>query len=110
MIKENIEVTKDDINERSGALQQQLIDLQTSVSELLDKKKALTKGPVSVRDKKLRELRAEIQKLEQCDKWLQDYKKSTAKHIDFLNKECINVDTRLFTTKQLISREIEKNY
>lgn len=106
MVKEALEITRNDINEQSNNLNQQLGDLQDFVNQAAEKKKLLTKGPVSVRDKKLRELWTEIAKLEQCDKWLQDYQRSTLKHIDFLKKECVNVDTRLFTTKQLISREV----
>lgn len=56
MVKEALEITRNDINEQSNNLNQQLGDLQDFVNQAAEKKKQLTKGPVSVRDKKLREL------------------------------------------------------
>jgi len=88
-------------------LEQSAEEIEQAIWTLSEQKKALIKGPVTQRDKKLKEMRNEFTKLEHFEKWIVDYKKQMGKQLDFLDKECINIETRLFTTKQLVAREIE---
>ena len=53
-------------------------------------------------------MRSEFQKLDSFDKWSKEYKKMFNTQIDFLRKKCANIDTRLYSTSQLVEREIER--
>lgn len=108
MINENLDIVKEQIQAKRNKLEWIGTELDKQITHLHDAKKALIWGPVTARDKKLWEMRTEFAILDQCEKWLQDFKKNLAKTSDYLKSDCLNIETRLFTTKQLVSREVEK--
>lgn len=107
-MKDSLDVENESIRERRMHLEQTAEAIEQAIWSLNDEKRQLTKGTVTQRDKKLREMRTDFQKLEQFEKWLVDYKKQMNSQIDFLLKKCMNIDTRLYSTSQLVNRELEK--
>lgn len=101
-IKELIHARKDKLVTDMEVIDDKLDNAQTL-------RKQATKGSPSERDKKVYQLKIELAKLDSAAKSVDQLKRQIEASNNYLNKEITSIETRLFTTKQMLSRDIESN-
>lgn len=107
--KEDLESVKELIENRKEKLVTDVLVIDDKVDQANTLKKKCTRGSPSERDKKAYQLKIEFSKLDASTKHVDQLKKQIESSHSYLNKEVDSLETRLFTTRQMLSRDIETN-
>ena len=84
--------------------------MEEEIQSLEGVKAQLLKGTVTHRDKKMRDLKVDLTRLENAKNHVEEDKYQVQQTHDHLLKEIKNIETRLYNAKQLVYREVEKYY
>ncbi len=106
-VNDSLKSIREGLKEKKAGLLERIDGIEADINKLKLRKRQLIKGPVPQRDKKLKEMRMEFNKLEKCDGRVEEYKKVSQSTMDYLEQELTSIDTRVFTVKQQVGREIE---
>jgi chromosome segregation ATPase len=108
-LKQDISFAKDLINDRKDKLVTDTEVVEQKLTQAQSLKKKAIRGDPTTRDKKIFELKIELTKLESANKNIDQLKRQIETSNNYLNKEVSSIETRLFTTRQMLSRDVEAN-
>ena len=108
-MSDEITEVREDVNSRKDKLVTEIQEMEGMLKEAQTAKKKATKGNPTERSKKLSKLRSEVSKLESATKNLEQLKKQIETSHNYLSKGVTSIETKLFTARQILGRDIESN-
>lgn len=108
-INDQIEQLRKDLKAEGDGLSGSLDAIEADIGKLKIKKRQLTKGPVPKRDQKLREMRHEFARLDKLEARVSEHRSLARNAVEYIEQEFTTLETRVFTTKQKVGREIEQH-